>query len=205
MRSVPAAPFCSVALRLRFDHGCGILTPRLFRSHGQGDIWDKGGADLYVLRQLLSLRRRAGPDRVHFLMGNRDINKMRIVDECGVGNIRDQDEALPLHEGVYWRAGLEHSIPPDESAAERVKWMLGKTMGSVDAFELRRNELERERAAVADGTAVSSARRTGMPSTGVSVTDAEVAQSYIRSCDPANGIMGQCEPLATRCCGLPLY
>ncbi|KAL9179767.1 hypothetical protein ACHAXT_007737 [Thalassiosira profunda] len=159
-----------------------------------GDVWDKGGADLYVLRQLLSLQRRY-PNRVHFLMGNRDINKMRIVDELGVGH--DADEIrLPRHDGVYWlNRRLREGLPPDidnrvpsENAAERLKWILRRTMGSVDAFELRRKELARERIAIANGMPVSP---TDGDAEGVSVTDEEVAWSYIRSCNPASGIMSQ--------------
>eukprot|EP00581_Thalassiosira_minuscula_P008468 CAMPEP_0183708872 /NCGR_PEP_ID=MMETSP0737-20130205/5043_1 /TAXON_ID=385413 /ORGANISM="Thalassiosira miniscula, Strain CCMP1093" /LENGTH=582 /DNA_ID=CAMNT_0025936825 /DNA_START=191 /DNA_END=1939 /DNA_ORIENTATION=+ len=163
-----------------------------------GDIWDKGGSDLYVLRQLLSLHRRY-PNRVHFLMGNRDINKMRIVDELGIGSIHDQNESLPNHGGVYWLrnavcSGMTadpDSIVPRDSAAERLKWMLRKTMGSIDAFELRRKELERERVAIVNGTAVSTFNDGDQANGNATVTDDEVAQSYIRSCNPVSGIMSQ--------------
>jgi hypothetical protein len=182
---------------------CPLLVSYLIVVHNvaaQGDIWDKGGSDLYVLRQLLSLCRRY-PHRVHFLMGNRDINKMRIVDELGVcGN---KDKALPHHEGAYWlmRDGLhvdpERRVVPSESAAERVKWMLKMTMGSVGAFELRRNELTRERVSIRKAVAVIPSRQpehsNGDDSFAVTVSDDEVAQSYIHSCCPLCGIMSRCK------------
>lgn len=166
----------------------------------KGDIWDKGGSDLYVLRQLLSLRRRY-PHRVFFLMGNRDINKMRIVDELGVSG--GKVESLPPHKGAYWlmRSGLslnpERLVVPNESAAERVKWMLMMTMGSVNAFELRRSELIRERTSILNGIAVVPSRHSVCAnyddSIAIKVTDDEVAQSYIHSCCPLSGIMSQCK------------
>jgi len=185
------------------DNGDGRNNSNSMLVYG-GDIWDKGGSDLYVLRQLLSLHQRY-PNRVHFLMGNRDINKMRIVDELGIGSIHDQNESLPNHGGVYWLtnrgaravvcAGLpadsESIVPSDNNAVERLKWMLQKTMGSVDAFELRRRELERERVAVMNGASVSPSDHVEHASDELTVTDDEVAQSYIRSCNPVSGIMGQ--------------
>jgi len=196
-----------------------------------GDVWDKGGADLYVIRQLLSLHRRY-PHRVHFLMGNRDINKMRIVDELGVPshNLPGEKAPLPYHGGVYWLRGTgfvgdplvqrqimditphfkERStqskfrlVVPSESATERLKWMLGKTMGSVDAFEFRRSELKKERLTILNSTSSSNKLRGSknyhyshhsyevMEGIDLQITDEEVFQSYIRSCDPSTGLMGE--------------
>ena len=70
-----------------------------------GDACDKGGSDLYVLRQLLSLHHRY-PDRVHLLMGNRDINKMRICSEMGSDH-SDGHQRLPYHGGCWW---LVHAV-----------------------------------------------------------------------------------------------
>merc|ERR1719162_2132237 len=76
-----------------------------------GDIWDKGGNDLYVIRQLISFRQRYGPERVIFIMGNRDINKMRIFAEV-VGCSRDFNEP-PTHGGLFWRKGTGKIGDPD--------------------------------------------------------------------------------------------
>lgn len=136
-----------------------------------GDVWDRGGSDLYVIRQLLDLQRRH-QGRVHFIMGNRDLNKMRILSELGC-----TDEKMPTHEGVYWLKGtgrlgdpLLNTCVAQSSSSQRLKWMLAQTMGSPNAFELRRNELQRER--------------------GQHVTDEDVVASYRRSCHPT-GEMGQ--------------
>mmetsp|Transcript_26481 Transcript_26481/g.58053 ORF Transcript_26481/g.58053 Transcript_26481/m.58053 type:complete len:658 (-) Transcript_26481:32-2005(-) len=151
-----------------------------------GDVCDKGGSDLYILRQLLSLYRRY-PGRVCLLMGNRDINKMRIVPEMGLDG--DDASSLPYHGGCWWLAGtgldgdplLENanagqSKVPSESPADRLRWILGKTMGSPDAFELRRKELETEELFVNN-----SARN---------ISDEEVVQSFRKACSP-DGELGQ--------------
>lgn len=134
-------------------------------------------------------------------MGNRDINKMRIVDELGVCG--SEAQSLPHHEGAYWlrHIGLsvnsKPSVVSNGSAAERVKWMLKMTMGSVNAFELRRNELIRERISILNGIAVIPSRQpvnaNDDDSIAMKVTDDEVAQSYIHSCCPLSGVMSQCK------------
>lgn len=151
---------------IEFQHDNAVLV------YG-GDVWDRGGSDLYVIRQLLDLQKRHD-GRVHFIMGNRDMNKMRIASELGVVGTT----TLPRHEGVYWLRGtgrpgdplLKDNKVSQINAAERLKWILSQTMGSPDAFELRKEELQRE-----------TGRRT---------SDKDVVDSYRQSCHPT-GEMGQ--------------
>jgi len=175
-----------------------------------GDIWDKGGGDLYVARQLLSLQNRYGDDRVHFIIGNRDVNKMRILQEIGPGEDDVGDDNLPPHDGVYWLRGtglkgdpdlinmFERSSPTNSyrsshatvssSAAARLTWMLQDTLGCPDAFELRRGELKREKEICARARIESTTHDTEIDCT---VTDEEVVQSYRTSCHPTAGVMGE--------------
>jgi hypothetical protein len=197
-----------------------------------GDVCDKGGNDLYVIRQLLSLKKRF-QTRVHFIMGNRDINKMRILQELGsvptrgrIGNggsnthreDNSQGEILYPHGGVYWfqNTGLQgdpalidewfcghddddkskrkggsddddqrvHALIPDRPA-ERLKWMLKKTMGSPDAFEFRRNELKQEKIFLAQRQVSSGEEES------INVSDEEVVESYRQTCHPVTGILGK--------------
>lgn len=166
-----------------------------------GDVWDKGGADLYVIRQLLSLHRRY-PNRVHFLMGNRDINKLRIADE--LGNCITENKRLPMHKGVYWLRGTGLRGDPEkyadadgasETAAERLKWMLRGTMGSPDAFELRRQELYKEQNAIVNGESAFPEQDhildSGELKEQISISDDEVVKSYTQSCVGQNSLMSE--------------
>ena len=86
-----------------------------------GDVVDRGPGDLRVLSDLVGLK-RAYPERVHFIMGNRDINKMRIPVEMHSAMIK-----LPAR--VYWiRDGMDSSSGDrdnsvTETKAEKIKWV----------------------------------------------------------------------------------
>ena len=230
-----------------------------------GDMVDKGGNDLYVLRQLISLQKRY-KGRVHFVLGNRDINKMRILQELGIQmNKRGDDDdweqkpSIPFHPGVYWFRGSGLQGDPDliaqhdhkikmkkgndmhadndsgiderydtnaddgasadddddtsflvpDSPAERLRWILKKTMGSPDAFEFRRNELRQEKMFLqsleiededkkdnhsdvdvdADVNNSSEDKERRITSS-IIITDDDVVESYRRMCHP-RGIMGE--------------
>ena len=163
---------------LRFDDSSSknmidFSCPHAMLIYG-GDVWDKGGSDLYVIRQLLHLKQKY-PDRVHFIMGNRDINKMRISQELSSSH----------HDGVWWirttNKGRGNKPDPTGSKSERLKWILAHTMGSPNAFELRRSELKRER----------ENNNNNNNNNNTIVSDEDVLQSYLDSCHAQTGEMGQ--------------
>ena len=152
-----------------------------------GDSVDKGGDDLAFLASILRLKSRH-PDRVHLLMGNRDINKMRLSAELGLSSA--EGGAYPpdwaparAHPGVYWRQGGARASPHDWLAAQpvgprradnrvnRLRWMLEDNMGSPRAFEGRRAEL-----ASSASTSASA------------VSDAAVLESYVASLRPGGAM-----------------
>jgi len=166
---------------LPYDQYIDFTDPRALLVFG-GDIWDKGGHDLYTIRQLNDLKRRY-PDRVVFILGNRDVNKLRILQEIGL------QEPPPPHPGLTWfkgtgRVGDPLSNLPSQSSVERLKWILGQTMGSPDAFSHRKQELEWEKT-IRRRSDDDPIARTMTP-----VTDQDVVESYRQSCHP-NGELGQ--------------
>ncbi|OEU21781.1 hypothetical protein FRACYDRAFT_177736, partial [Fragilariopsis cylindrus CCMP1102] len=171
-----------------------------------GDLWDKGGFDLYVTRQLLDLKRRY-PDRVLWVIGNRDINKLRIPQELGLppsstsssSSSSSSKISVPYHPGLIWFQGSgrigdpDGPLPPNEPG-ERLKWILGNTMGSPNAMENRRQELAWE----------ANGFRNTITSLGdddnddddydydqsrIQISDLDVVRSYQESCHP-KGEMG---------------
>ena len=152
-------------------------------------------------------------------MGNRDINKIRILQEIGIATADDENEKpnendscenLPMHGGYFKFQGKRQQGDPDlirkcsdeimqskkcqstsidennilvpNSSGERLKWILRKTMGSPNAFEWRRLELQQEKDFYAFTVGIQNEAET-------LVTDGEVVDSYRKSCHP-NGEMG---------------
>ncbi|KAJ1616086.1 hypothetical protein T492DRAFT_896219 [Pavlovales sp. CCMP2436] len=140
--------------RLRLRDGCELVFG--------GDVCDKGDGDLYVAGELLGLKRRH-PGRVHIILGNRDVNKLRWAQELGKAeNLLEYAAASGAAAGsanadsgsaggggsspcIAWWTDVR---PFATSDAQRCRWMLRSTMGSQvpDTFELRRQELALMRA-----------------------------------------------------------
>eukprot|EP00569_Conticribra_weissflogii_P018977 CAMPEP_0171443136 /NCGR_PEP_ID=MMETSP0881-20121228/30168_1 /TAXON_ID=67004 /ORGANISM="Thalassiosira weissflogii, Strain CCMP1336" /LENGTH=604 /DNA_ID=CAMNT_0011966471 /DNA_START=154 /DNA_END=1969 /DNA_ORIENTATION=+ len=131
-----------------------VLRPNTYFVYG-GDSVDKGPGDIRLCRALVSLKQRY-PDRVHLLVGNRDLNKLRFRSE-----LSDFDMARPLEEigKPFWdrnakslkehleqvrdnHVGVE-DVPLERfnTKAERLRYMLKHTLGCPDTFEFRRNEV----------------------------------------------------------------
>lgn len=98
-----------------------------------GDVCDRGSGDIRVLIDLLKLKDEHS-DRVFFLIGNRDANKLRLPF-----SLHPQVRAHSAQ--AYWvTTGAEEGPPQDR--VSRLKWILKFTMGSPLAFDCRREELQ---------------------------------------------------------------
>ena len=96
-----------------------------------GDVCDRGPGDIRLLNDLIQLY-EDNVGRVHFILGNRDVNKLRIPIEL-------HTKYLEAPGKCYWIPADPEQKP--QSAVERLKWILAKTMGSPMGFEYRKEEL----------------------------------------------------------------
>ena len=78
-----------------------------------GDVCDRGPGDLRVLSDLISLQREY-PDRVHLILGNRDINKLRLDIELHPAKLARKGK-------VYWIP--EGTKEETQSANDRLRWV----------------------------------------------------------------------------------
>jgi hypothetical protein len=143
-----------------------------------GDSQDKGIGDIRFTKLLLALKKEY-PHRVEFIIGNRDANKLRLATELHQDTIKNAhvltDVSFP-----YWVDEKDRVTPQmyldkndaqnggsSNNAANRLRWMLDKTMGAEGAFERRRIELSEIRQCEKE-----------------EVTDDEVVDSYRNEVDP---------------------
>ena len=137
-----------------------------------GDAVDKGpeggvGGSVRVVRTLVALKEKYG-SRVVLILGNRDLNKMRLTSELAASQLRLLED-VP---GPYWVASarrvsfvkyLERATGSSDmntlrranTAAHRLRWILSYTMGAEGEFERRQRELTMLRGERAPHEAVS--------------------------------------------------
>ena len=158
-----------------------------------GDLFDKGNGDLRLCAQLVALKKRY-PRRVFLLIGNRDINKLRFGAELDAGEVGDSGPGAgaaftpPVPPGQRPPRLIDHleNHKLKDTRVERVKWMLGQTMGAAGTFENRRTELADIRSATgSDGDTHSGAVVSN------EVTDEEVAASFYDSVATEDGAVMQ--------------
>ena len=156
-----------------------------------GDAGDKRDGTIRFVTLMVKLKKRY-KDRVTLLVGNRDANKLRFLseltqqdlDSClppvpagvtGAGkDCRQYIKELAVKQGV---APTADEVPEDKimelnTMANRLRWILDCTMGSVGDFEFRRQEL-----ALLSGKALGE------------ISDDAVVASFYGSVADENGFM----------------
>ena len=176
-----------------------------------GDAVDKGnavGGSIRVVNSLLALKRRY-PDRVTLLLGNRDLNKMRLTSELAPSELAP--ELLPMLDGPRWvpaakrvtpeqylrkLCALRSNVEPDEVTAEqlapmntlanRMRYILKETMGAEGELERRSAELDELEALGVDLTNLvvpraSSGEIASLPSSGEIASVERAVASFVVS------------------------
>mmetsp|Transcript_9739 Transcript_9739/g.14687 ORF Transcript_9739/g.14687 Transcript_9739/m.14687 type:complete len:555 (+) Transcript_9739:139-1803(+) len=118
-----------------------------------GDVCDRGPGDLRVLQDILKLK-KDNPDHVHIILGNRDINKIRLLTEL-------QPEFTCKEARAFWIGDIDDK--GDLNAVNRLKAILEQTMGAPQAFEFRRQELNEMGRGDSDSDVVQSFMETLKP------------------------------------------
>jgi hypothetical protein len=101
-----------------------------------GDSCDRGHCDIRFLKDMISLKERY-PDRVHFILGNRDVNKLRLP-------VQLHAKLLKYPHKAYWVNTTPQDLEafPLNDRNARMKWVLKQTMGAPASYECRRQELQ---------------------------------------------------------------
>lgn len=145
-----------------------------------GDASDRFYGSLWVHEQLVRLA-EAHPDRVVLLLGNRDANKPRLTAELQpLALLRDPP-------WFTWTALAQHPATTPASRSERLRWIFRASMGSPDAFDLRRRELAAsDRPLWVESMRLDLAQRLGRS---VAVDDEElVVESFLRELAPSGAL-----------------
>ena len=113
-----------------------------------GDAQDRGIGDIRFTNLLLDFKKEY-PDRVEFIIGNRDANKIRIYSELSEKITNNSAHLSKYDKFPYWvnkkeRVTLRNYLEQNNyeiNIVNRLKYILEYTMGSSGSFEKRRAEL----------------------------------------------------------------
>ena len=113
-----------------------------------GDAQDRGIGDIRFMNLLLDFKKEY-PDRVEFIIGNRDANKIRIYSELSEKINNNSVHLSKYDKFPYWvnkkeRVTLRNYLEQNNyeiNIVNRLKYILEYTMGSSGSFEKRRAEL----------------------------------------------------------------
>ena len=65
-----------------------------------GDTGDKGRGTIRFVKALIALKQKY-PDRVHLILGNRDLNKMRMTSELAAAELVAPLESIPVSRRTF--------------------------------------------------------------------------------------------------------
>ena len=149
-----------------------------------GDVMDRCDGGQRLARRLVDLK-RANPDRVFLLAGNRDLNKFRLTSELSQSDMARPPSSIP---GPHWdkkaptlqeflaSSGLE------DSRVSRLRYYLMHTFGCPNTFDARRREI-----AILNGCAEDG------------VTDEAVVESMIGDVQPGGALREYMEHAQIAC------
>jgi hypothetical protein len=139
-----------------------------------GDTQDRGDSDIRFVNILLKFKEDY-PERVIFIIGNRDANKLRIPSELSekysdAQNFLKKYDSYPYWEDKTIRVTLRKYLKDnnyDLNAKNRLKYIIERTMDNNDGFEKRRNELsiilKKNISKISDNDVISSFLNSVLP------------------------------------------
>jgi hypothetical protein len=139
-----------------------------------GDTQDRGDSDIRFVNILLKFKEDY-PERVIFIIGNRDANKLRIPSELSekysdAQNFLKKYDSYPYWEDKAIRVTLRKYLKDnnyDLNVKNRLKYIIERTMDNNDGFEKRRNELsiilKKNISKISDNDVISSFLNSVLP------------------------------------------
>lgn len=192
------------------------LSPNTKLIYG-GDTVDKGTGDIRLVRALVSLKKRY-PTRVHLLVGNRDLNKLRLSSELSESDMKiDFDDGDDNNFGKpFWNnnakslkeyleelreeQGANASLDELNTRAERLRYMFQHTLGCPDTFEFRREEIRvlaqtygeyPAKSDTHDVTPIQHAKEVDIleePAISIEISDDQVVDSFLYEMSPEGSL-----------------